>query len=138
MGGLQGRVFDGYRRTEQIGGGGIAEVYRAQPTTAGGREAVVKVVHPEFARQPGFIPNFRHIVQMTGKLTSHPHILPLLAHGEDSGYLYFITPYVKDGTLRDWLARGGRLNAGDVAPIFRQLGDALGYVHSMGVVHGNL
>ncbi|MEO7003101.1 MAG: protein kinase [Ktedonobacterales bacterium] len=138
MVGLQGRVFDGYRLTEQIGGGGIAEVYRAQPTTAGGREAVVKVVHPEFARQPGFIPNFRHIVQMTGKLTSHPHILPLLAHGEDSGYLYFITPYVKDGTLRDWLARGGRLNAGDVAPFFRQLGDALGYVHSMGVVHGNL
>ena len=138
MAGLQGRVFGGYQLTEQIGGGGIAEVYRAQPTASGGREAVVKVVYPEFARQPGFIPNFRHIVQMTGKLASHPHILPLLAHGEDSGYLYLVTPYVKDGALRDWLARGGRLNAGDVAPFFRQLAGALGYAHSMGVAHGNL
>src|SRR5579863_8680753 len=99
MAGLTGRTFGEYQLTEQIGASGVAEVYRARPKSAkpGGREAVVKVIYPEFARQPGFIPNFRHIVEMSKKLGAHPHILPLLTSGEDSGYLYLVTPYVADG-----------------------------------------
>lgn len=138
MTGLQGRVFGGYQLAEQLPGGGIAEVYRARPTMSGGREVVVKVIHPEFAHQPGFLPNFRHIVQTSGRLATHPHILPLVSSGEENGYLYLITPYVAAGTLKDWLAGGGRLGAADVAPFFRQLCDALGHAHSLGIIHGNL
>ncbi|MGZ3714112.1 MAG: protein kinase domain-containing protein [Ktedonobacterales bacterium] len=138
MAGLQGRAFGGYQLTEHLNSGGIAEAYRAQPAKPGGREVVVKVIYPEFARQPGFIPHFRKIVQMSGKLASHPHILPLLAHGEENGYLYLVTPYVAAGTLRDWMQKGGRLGATDVGPFFRQLGDALSYAHSLGVIHGNM
>lgn len=138
MAGLQGRVFGGYQLAEQLSSAGIAEVYRARPSKPGGREAVVKVVYPEFARQPGFLPHFRNIVQTAGRLASHPHILPLLASGEESGYLYLITPYVAGGTLKDWLAGGGRMGPGDVGPFFRQLCDALSYAHGLGVVHGNV
>lgn len=135
---LQGRVFGGYQLAEQLPGGGIAEVYRARPTMSGGRDVVVKVIHPEFAHQPGFLPNFRHIVRLSGRLATHPHILPLVANGEENGYLYLVTPYVAAGTLKDWLASGGRLSAADVAPFFRQLCDALGHAHSLGIIHGNL
>ncbi len=140
MAGLSGRTFGEYQLTEQIGASGVAEVYRAHPKTArpGGREAVVKVIYPEFARQPGFIPNFRHIVEMSKKLGAHPHILPLLASGEDGGYLYLVTPYVADGTLRDWLQKGGRLGASDAGPFYRQLCAALSYAHGLGVTHGDL
>lgn len=136
--GLQGRVFGGYQLAEQLPGGGIAEVYRARPTMSGGRDVVVKVIHPEFAHQPGFLPHFRHIVQLSGRLATHPHILPLVANGEENGYLYLVTPYVAAGTLKDWLAGGGRLSTADVAPFFRQLCDALGHAHSLGIIHGNL
>lgn len=138
MAGLQGRMFGGYQLVEQFPAGGIADVYRGHPNKPGGREVVVKVVYPEFARQPGFLPRFRHIVEMSGRLASHPHVLPLLAHGEDAGYLYLVTPYVEAGTLRDWQRKGGRMSLADVGPFFRQLCDALGYAHSLGVVHGNL
>src|SRR5262249_60419256 len=99
MAGLQGRVFGGYKLGEQLQGTGIAEIYRARPAKSGGRDVVVKVIYPEFSRLPGFIPHFRQIVQMTGRLTSHPHVLPLVASGEENGYLFLITPYVADGTL---------------------------------------
>src|SRR5579862_6657613 len=140
MAGLAGRAFGDYQLTEQIGASGVAEVYRARPKVSrpGSREAVVKVIYPEFARQPGFIPNFRQIVEMSKKLATHPHILPLIASGEDSGYLYLVTPYVADGTLRDWLQKGGRLGVGDAGPFFRQLCSALSYAHSMGATHGDL
>ena len=138
MAGLRGRTFGGYQLVEQLPGGGIADVYRGRPTKAGGRDAVVKVIYPEFAHQPGFLPHFRQIVANSGKLSSHPHVLPLLASGEDGGYLYLITPYVEAGSLRDWMRKGGRMGVGDVAPFFRQLCDALTYAHSLSVVHSNL
>ena len=47
MAGLQGRVFGGFQLAEQMGGGGIAAVYRARPNKPGAREVVVnKTVLP--------------------------------------------------------------------------------------------
>jgi hypothetical protein len=137
MGGLQGRVIGGYRLADQLTSGGIAEVYRAQPTAPGGREAVVKIIYPEFVGQPGFRARFDQIVQMARRL-NHPHILPLLGSGDQNGYLYLVTPYVAAGTLRDWLRNGRHLGAHDVAPFFRQVCEAMSYAHSLSILHGNL
>lgn len=138
MAGLQGRTLGGYQLTEQIASAGIAEVYRARPLAANGREVVIKVIYPEFARYPSFLPNFQHIVQTAARLANHPHILPVVASGEENGYLYLATPWVAEGTLRDWITRGGRLGATDVGPFFQQLCSALEYAHSLGLAHGNL
>jgi hypothetical protein len=137
MGGLQGRVIGGYRLADQLTSAGIAEVYRAQPTAPGGREAVVKIIYPEFVGQPGFRARFDQFVQ-TARRLSHPHILPLLDSGEQNGYLYLITPYVAAGTLRYWLRNGRHLGAHDVAPFFRQVCEAISYAHSLSILHGNL
>ncbi|HKW21071.1 MAG TPA: hypothetical protein VJO13_06825, partial [Ktedonobacterales bacterium] len=75
MGELQGRVFGGYQLQEEIGGGGVAEVYRAKQASGGGREVVVKVIFKEFARQPGFARNWAYVTEAPTKLASHPHIL---------------------------------------------------------------
>ena len=138
MGELQGRALGGYQLTDEIGGGGVAEVYRARQTSGAGRDVVVKVIFKEFARQPGFARNLAYVTQASARLASHPHILPLVAHGEEGEYIYLVTPYVQAGTLADWINKGGRLGAADVGPFFQQLCGALSYAHSLGVVHGNL
>lgn len=137
MGELQGRIFGGYQLQEEIGSGGVAEVYRARQAD-GGREVVVKVIFKEFARQPGFAHNIAYVTEASSRLSNHPHILPLVAHGEEGEYIYLVTPYVKDGTLASWIAKGGRLGAADAGPFFQQLCGALSYAHSLGVVHGNI
>ena len=76
MAGLQGRTLGGYQLTEQIASAGIAEVYRGRPLAANGRDVVIKVIYPEFARYPSFLPNFQHIVQTAARLANHPHICP--------------------------------------------------------------
>lgn len=138
MGELQGRELGGYQLLDEIGSGGVAEVYHARQVSGGGRDVVVKVIFKEFARQPGFARNFAYVTEASARLASHPHILPLVAHGEENEYIYLVTPYVKEGTLADWLNKGGRLGAADVGPFFQQLCGALSYAHSLGVVHGNL
>ena len=138
MGELRGRVFGGYQLVEEIGSGGVAEVYRAKQAAGGGREVIVKVIYKEFARQPGFAHNFAYVTEASARLANHPHILPLVAHGEENERLYLVTPYVAAGTLADWINQGGRLGAADVGPFFQQLCGALSYAHSLGVVHGNL
>lgn len=138
MAGLQGRVFGGFQLADQMSGGGIADVYRARPNKPGGREVVVKVIYPEFARQPGFLPHFREVVQTNARLTNHPHILPMVASGEEQGYLYLVTPFVAAGTLSQRVRSGGAFAPADVAPFFRQLCDALAYAHSLGVHHDNI
>jgi predicted unusual protein kinase regulating ubiquinone biosynthesis (AarF/ABC1/UbiB family) len=74
MAGLQGRTLGGYQLTEQIASAGIAEVYRARPLAANDRDVVIKVIYPEFARYPSFLPNYQHIIQTAARLASHPHI----------------------------------------------------------------
>ncbi len=138
MGELQGRVFGGYQLLDEIGGGGVGEVYRARAAAGAGLEVVVKVIFQEFARQPGFARNFAYVTEASARLASHPPILPLVAYGAEGEYLYLVTPYVQAGTLADWIAKGGRLGVADVGPFFQQLCGALGYAHSLGVVHGNL
>jgi hypothetical protein len=138
MAGLQGRIVGGYALTTPLGSGGMYEVYRATPAQGGGREVVVKLIPPNVARLPGFLPHFRQVTQLAERLASHAHILPLLNSGEEHGFLYLASPFVASGTLQDWILRGGRLGASDVGPFFRQLCDALTYAHSLGIIHGDV
>jgi serine/threonine protein kinase len=132
------RTIGGYHLVDRIGGGGVAEVYRARPSAAGGRDVAIKIIYPEFARQPGVTANFTQITRAAAQLASHPHILPLLGSGEDHEYLYVVTPLVEEGSLARWIANGGRLSAGDVGPFFQQLCGAVSYAHSLGITHGNI
>lgn len=135
---LLNRTIGGYQLLEPIGGGGVAEVYRARQTTGGAREVAIKVIFPEFARQPGVAANFAQIARAAAQLANHPHILPVISTGEDHEYLYLVTPFVKEGTLADWMEKGGRLGASDVGPFFQQLCGAVSYAHSLGLTHGNI
>lgn len=138
MTGLQGRTFGGYQLAAPLGAGGVAEAYRAHPTQGSGREVVVKVIHPNLAQQPAFQARFQMAMQKGAALANHTHVLPILASGEEGGFFYMVTPYVTDGTLRDWIGRGWRLGLTDVGPFFRQLASGLAYAHGLGITHENL
>src|SRR5258708_36956974 len=110
MAGLQGRVLGGFQLGEQLTGGGISDVYRGRPARGAGRDVVVKAIYPEFAQQPGFQTRFRQIIQLSGRIASHPHILPLVASGGQGGSLYLGTPYRATGTLKALPVSGGPLS----------------------------
>ena len=66
----------------------------------------------------------------------HPHLLRLLGYSRAAPLLVY--EYADGGTLWSQLAGGWEPGAADVALLGAQLGDALRYIHSRGLVHGDV
>jgi serine/threonine protein kinase len=138
MAGLEGTKLGAYELLERIGGGGMAEVYRAKQTTAFGREVAIKVIRAGYSENPSFRARFLREAQAISKL-SHPNILPLIEFGEQDEILYLVMPLAREGTLRDVLKqRHSPLPPEEAIPIFTQLCDAVQYAHEQGIVHRDL
>src|SRR5512135_3173683 len=103
MADLVGRTLGAYKIIEELGHGGMANVYRAtQPSI--GREVAVKVLPPHFLQDRTFVKRFSREVQVIARL-QHPHILPVYDFGEQDGLPYIVMAYMPGGTLADRLRK---------------------------------
>ncbi len=139
MAGAQGpgrRLLGSYQIGQFIGAGPVGDVFRAQQAGQSNRELVVKIVRQQLAHSASVRQRFDVVTRNVARL-DHTHILPLEHAGEIDGQLVTIMPLVVQGSLMARIARG-RLAPKDIAPLFKQICDALNYAHSQGVIHNNL
>jgi TolB-like protein/Tfp pilus assembly protein PilF/tRNA A-37 threonylcarbamoyl transferase component Bud32 len=132
---LREALADRYPIERPLGRGGMATVYLARDLKHH-RSVAVKVLHPELAAGLGTERFLREIRIEAG--LQHPHILPLHDSGEVDGFLYYVMPYVSGESLRQRLAREGRLSVEDTIRIASNVADALSYAHAQGVVHRDI
>jgi serine/threonine-protein kinase len=123
-----------YRLEAEIGGGGMALVFRARDTKHD-RRVALKVLRPELASQVGR-ERFLREIRMAARLT-HPHILPLHDSGETSGLIYYVMPFVEGESLRERIKQGP-LPLKEALGIVRTVASALDYAHRQGVVHRDI
>ncbi len=129
---LAGSLADRYEVQRELGAGGMATVYHAVDLKHQ-RDVAIKVLHPDLGAALGS-ERFLSEIRTTARL-QHPHILPLLDSGEADGLLYYVMPLVTGETLRDRLEREKQLPIDDAISIAREVADALGYAHGLGVIH---
>ncbi len=120
---------------EEIGRGAAAVVYRAVDRRHS-RPVAVKIFRPEAGGELAEDRFLREIRLAAG--LQHPHILPLYDSGAVGGALFYVMPYVDGESLRDVLARGGRLPLREALHIASEVADALGFAHAHGVVHRDI
>jgi serine/threonine-protein kinase len=132
---LTAALADRYRVERELGAGGMATVYLAQDLKHD-RAVAIKVLHPELAAALGG-ERFLSEIKTTARL-QHPHILPLLDSGEAAGLLYYVMPYVTGETLRSRLERERQLPLDDAVRIAREVADALGAAHALGIIHRDI
>ena len=132
---LTAALADRYRVERELGAGGMATVYLAHDLKHD-RDVAIKVLHPELAAALGG-ERFLSEIKTTARL-QHPHILPLLESGEAGGFLYYVMPYVSGETLRTRLEREHQLPVDDALRITREVADALGSAHAIGIVHRDI
>jgi len=132
---LKSALGDRYRIEKEIGRGGMAVVFLAEDLKHR-RSVAIKVLHPELTATLGAERFLQEIEIIAG--LQHPHILPLYDSGEADGLLYYVMPYVDGESLRDRLERETQLPLEDALRITREVADALGYAHSLGIVHRDI
>jgi hypothetical protein len=132
---LSSALADRYRLEREVGAGGMATVYLAHDLRHD-REVAIKVLHPDLGAALGG-ERFLNEIKTTAKL-QHPHVLPLLDSGEADGLLYYVMPYVTGETLRARLERERQLPIDDALRITREVADALGAAHALGIVHRDI
>ena len=124
-----------YAVEREAGQGGMATVYLARDLKHA-RPVALKVLRPELASAMGG-DRFPREIQIVAQL-AHPHILPLHDSGEVGGFLFYVMPFVEGESLRQKLAREGRLPIRDAIGILREVADALAYAHGRGIVHRDI
>jgi len=124
-----------YRIERELGQGGMATVYLAHDLKHD-RDVAIKVLHPELGAALG-AERFLSEIKTTARL-QHPHILPLLDSGAADGLLYYVMPLVTGETLRQRLEREKQLPVDVALLIAREVADALGYAHGLGIVHRDI
>jgi len=132
---LQAALKDRYTIELELGRGGWSVVYLAWDKKTD-RAVAIKALRPEQFPALGhdrFLNEIRLIAQF-----NHPYILALHDWGAvDHDLLYYIMP-VEGESLRDRLARGGRLPVSEALTIAREVCEALEYAHRLGVIHRDI
>jgi serine/threonine-protein kinase len=129
---LQASLEGEYRLDRELGGGGMSRVFVAQEGALD-RSVVVKVLAPELTGSLS-VERFRREIQLAARV-HHPHIVPVLLVGQADGLLYYTMPYIVGESLRERIQRQGPLPIADVIRIMRDVADALGHAHALGVLH---
>jgi len=129
---LTSSLADRYTIERLIGHGGMATVHLAEERKHR-RKVAIKVLRHELGASVG-AERFMREIGIAAQL-SHPHIVPLIDSGESDGLLYYVSPFVAGGSLRDRLNKQKQLPIDDALRIAHEVGAALDYAHRNGFVH---
>ena len=121
-----------YAIERELGRGGMATVLLADEKKHG-RKVAIKVLRPELSASVG-AERFLREIGIAARL-SHPHIVPLIDSGESGGLLYYVSPFIPGGSLRDRLDAEHVLPIRDALRIAQDVARGLDYAHRNGFVH---
>ena len=133
-----GRVIDNkYRIDAVIGAGGMATIYRATRLHIGDLVAI-KVLHPEFLREPKFTERFQREAQAAARL-KHPNVVTIHDFGVcDDGLIYIVMELVEGPNQRTIIKERGPMGSAHAATIVRQVCAALTEAHRQGIIHRDI
>lgn len=135
----QETMIGSYRLFKLVGVGPMSRAHLAERQDWPERKVVVKLfeavhLHPG-AEQDQILEEVRLLTYL-----EHPGVLPLLDDGIHGQTLYLVSPYVEGMSLRQRLNEVGSelLPLKEALALLGQVGEALHFAHTQGVVHANL
>jgi serine/threonine protein kinase/tetratricopeptide (TPR) repeat protein len=134
---LVGRLIGPYRIVEEIGAGGMGEVYRAvRADDQYQKQVAIKVVRRGFDTDSG-LRRFKAERQILASL-DHPNIARLLDSGSTEDNLPYVVMELVEGQAIDEYCDGHNLSLVERLQLFRRVCAAVHYAHQHLVVHRDL
>jgi len=118
-----------------IGVGSSGLVFRSAHQLLG-RRVAIKCLHADQTRDPMLVARFLQEAWLVNHI-NHPHIVEVHDFVETPGEVYAVMELLRGETLASRLSTQG-VSVAQVFDVCRQLADALGAAHALGVVHRDL
>ncbi len=127
-----GTTLGGFTIEAVVGQGATGVVYRARD--AAGQVVAVKVLNATLAADDRFRRRFLREAALAAEL-EHPHVVPVVATGDDAGVLFLAMAHVDGADLRTLIRAGGAFEPDRALMLLDGIADALDAAHAIGLVH---
>ncbi len=125
-----------YELLEKRGDGGMAVVYKAKDRLLN-RFVAIKILKPEFIRDPKFVDSFRRESQAAAGL-SHPNVVSVFDVGKEGNIYYIVMEMMEGDTLSDVIRNEAPLGEKRVIEISCQIAAGLSAAHKKNIIHRDI
>jgi calcium-dependent protein kinase len=129
----QGDIRTAYDLGKMLGDGAYGQVFIAKHR-ASNQERAIKKIPKSRIKHPDRLQTEIDVM----KIADHPYIVKLFEVWEDDRYIYLVMECCSGGELFNHVIQKKRLSEREAAHLFRQLLNALNYLHQNNIVHRDL
>ena len=129
-------LADRYEIIEQIGTGGMSDVYKAKCHKLN-RYVAIKVMKSEFSEDKTFVSKFRAEAQSVAGFT-HPNVVNVYDVGDENGVYYIVMELVEGITLKKYIEKRGKIPFKEAVSIAIQVANGLDAAHKHNIVHRDI
>lgn len=129
-------LADRYEILEQVGTGGMSDVYKAKCHKLN-RFVAIKVLKREFSEDRTFVSKFRAEAQSAAGLT-HPNVVNVYDVGDEDGIYYIVMELVEGITLKKYIEKRGRIPYKEAVSIALQVAKGMEAAHNHHIIHRDI